>query len=82
MVMPDRRELEWRKFYASLAAVTDGLTEVFDRQGQELGLDGFAEAFRSVARRPLMEAHAVLLDTVRRFGAQTDDQTLLLMRRR
>jgi len=65
-----------------LAAVTDGLTEVFDRQGQELGLDGFAEAFRSVASRPLMEAHAVLLDTVRRFGAQTDDQTLLLMRRR
>jgi hypothetical protein len=65
-----------------LTAVTDGLTEVFDRQGEELGLDGFAEALRSVADRPLMEAHASLLDTVRRFGSQTDDQTLLLMRRR
>ena len=65
-----------------LAAITDGLTEVFDRQGQELGLDGFAEALRLVADRPLMQAHASLLDTVRRFGSQTDDQTLLLMRRR
>ncbi len=65
-----------------LAALTDGVTEVFDRRGQELGLDGFAEALRSVADRPLREAHASLLDTVRRFGSQTDDQTLLLMRLR
>ncbi len=65
-----------------LAALTDGVTEVLDRQGQELGLDGFAEALRSVSDRPLREAHASLLNTVRRFGSQTDDQTLLLMRRR
>ena len=64
-----------------LAAHTDGVTEVFDRRGQELGLDGLAEALLSVADRPLMEAHARLLDTVRRFGPQTDDQTLLLSRR-
>ena len=34
-----------------------------------------------MADLPLTQAHASLLDTVRRFGSQTDDQTLLLMRR-
>jgi sigma-B regulation protein RsbU (phosphoserine phosphatase) len=65
-----------------LAAITDGLTEVFDRNEQELGLDHFADAVRSVADRPVMDAHASLFETVRRFGPQTDDQTLLLIRRR
>jgi hypothetical protein len=65
-----------------LVALTDGLTEVFDRRGAELGLDGFAEAVRSAADRPLKEAHAFLLGVARRFGPQSDDQTLLLIRRR
>jgi hypothetical protein len=64
-----------------LAAITDGLTEVFDRHDQEFGLDRFTEALRSIVDRPLIEAHAFLLEIVRRFGPQTDDQTLLLIRR-
>ena len=65
-----------------LAAFTDGMFEVFDEKGAELGLDRFAEAVASVAERPPREAHAALLDVVRRFGLQSDDQTLLLIRRR
>lgn len=66
----------------TLVAFTDGMTEVFDEHEEELGLDRFTEALRSVIGRPLTTAHASMLETVRRFGAQTDDQTLLLIRRR
>jgi hypothetical protein len=65
-----------------LAALTDGVTEVFDGRDQEFGMDCFAEALRSIGNRPIREAHAALLETVRRFGPQIDDQTLLLIGRR
>jgi hypothetical protein len=73
------RVLWWSIGFGSLAVAS---AEVFDREDEELGLDGFADAVQSVVNRPLLQAHASLLERVRRFGPQTDDQTLLLMRRR
>ncbi len=63
-----------------LVVLTDGLTEVFDGQGEEFGIERLCEAVRSVAQEPLQRAHAELLEKVRAFGPQTDDQTLLLLR--
>src|SRR5262245_270984 len=59
---------------------TDGLTEVRDRNGNMLGEDGFVELVRRHAHRPLAELQTALFDAVRAFGAQDDDQTLLVVR--
>jgi serine phosphatase RsbU (regulator of sigma subunit) len=60
--------------------LTDGLSEVFDRHGKELGLDEIKSAFAKNAELPLpdllVKLHAVAQD----FGAQNDDQTILLAR--
>jgi hypothetical protein len=59
---------------------TDGLTEVRDRGGEELGEERFVELVRAHAHEPLAELQAALLDAVRAFGTQDDDQTLLVAR--
>lgn len=65
-----------------LALVTDGLTEVFDRQDRELGLDAIKAVLVRHAAAPLVE----IADTLRRgalaHGSQLDDQTVLLLRHR
>jgi hypothetical protein len=63
-----------------LAVVTDGLFEVFDAKDRDFGLDGIKEALASSANRPLADIASHLLERVRAFGAQLDDQTLLLIR--
>ena len=63
-----------------LAVVTDGLFEVFDAKDRDFGLDGIKQALASSANRPLADIATHLLDRVRAFGAQLDDQTLLLIR--
>jgi hypothetical protein len=64
-----------------LAIVTDGLIEVFDAKGQELG-DGYIEsALTRLASLPLSEISDGIFTSAKRFGKVTDDQSLLLLRR-
>jgi len=60
--------------------LTDGLTEVFDRNGEEFGQARIERIVAEHADRPLREIHDRILAAVRAFGPQTDDQTLLLAR--
>lgn len=64
-----------------LVVLTDGLIEVQDRAGRQLGLDGFERLIVEVADRPLDEIFSHLTDAVRARGPGDDDQTLLLIRR-
>lgn len=64
-----------------LLLLTDGLIEVFDRQGVELGLDRAKRALAENANRPLREISESLIRLARNHGAATDDQTLFLARR-
>ncbi|MGA7708434.1 MAG: PP2C family protein-serine/threonine phosphatase, partial [Acidobacteriaceae bacterium] len=64
-----------------LAIVTDGLTEIFDKKGEEAGdgyirtilLKEYGRSLEQIANRMLAEANA--------WGARSDDQSLLLVRR-
>lgn len=60
--------------------LTDGLSEVFNRRGAELGLEPISGAFAKHADLPLPDLHAQLRKLVENFGAQSDDQTVLLAR--
>jgi serine phosphatase RsbU (regulator of sigma subunit) len=64
-----------------LALLTDGLIEVFDSAGRELGFEWAKVALGAVADRPLAEIAGHLLSGARSHGAQLDDQSLLLIRR-
>lgn len=67
-----------------LAIVTDGLTEVADKQENELGIEALQAVLLESARRAasLQELLNALLERASRHGKQTDDQTVLLVRRR
>jgi hypothetical protein len=65
-----------------LALITDGLTEVFDRSDRELGIDAVKRLLAASAGRPLREIADAIVAQSRAHGAQLDDQTLLLIRRR
>lgn len=60
--------------------LTDGLSEVFDRRGKELGLDAIKSVFAVNAQLPLPALFAKLLEPAHDFGVQNDDQTILLVR--
>ncbi len=60
--------------------LTDGLTEVFDPNGEEFGETRIERIVTQHADRPLREIHDTILAAVRGFGPQADDQTLLLAR--
>lgn len=64
-----------------LAILTDGLTDVFDRNDREFGLARIEAYLRACADRPLAEIASGLMAQVQQHGPQTDDQTLLLIRR-
>jgi serine phosphatase RsbU (regulator of sigma subunit) len=64
-----------------LAIITDGFTEVFDAQEQEIGLEKFKSLLLGCAEKPLPSVYQDLLSATRRFGEQSDDQTMLLIRR-
>lgn len=63
-----------------LAIVSDGLTEVFDAHDDDFGLEGVKAALARHARDPLEVVAARVVESVRRHGPQTDDQTILLVR--
>ena len=64
-----------------LAILTDGFTEVFDRQEQEFGMERFKRHLLACAEQPLEEIYRELRTATMAFGEQSDDQTLLLVRR-
>lgn len=64
-----------------VAIVTDGLTEIFDGEDQELGDRYIESTLTRLAVRPLAEVADGIFQAARAFGKATDDQTLLLLRR-
>jgi serine phosphatase RsbU (regulator of sigma subunit) len=64
-----------------LAVITDGLTEVFDRADEEFGLERLKQTLQGAASRPLASVADAILGAARAYGPQSDDQTLLLIRR-
>ncbi len=63
-----------------LALITDGFTEVFDSEERELGLEEFKTALAACAEKPLPQIYQELRTRALKFGKQTDDQTMLLIR--
>lgn len=65
-----------------LALVTDGLFEVFDAKDRDLGFEGIKQVLAAASSndRPLAEIASRLLERIRAFGPQLDDQTVLLIR--
>ncbi len=64
-----------------LVLLTDGLTEVFDKAGTELGFDAISVVVRDTGARPLPEIAAAIFERASRHGPPSDDQSLLLIRR-
>lgn len=64
-----------------LAMITDGLSEVFNRAGEELGVEPIAEVFRMTEDRSLKEIATAIFNRANQHGARTDDQSLLLIRK-
>jgi sigma-B regulation protein RsbU (phosphoserine phosphatase) len=62
------------------AVLTDGLTEVADAQGRELGLEGVKRLVAGNADRPLDALMEAVMTGTRAHGTPHDDQTLLLVR--
>ncbi len=63
-----------------LAVITDGFTEVFDSKDREFGIEEFKSMLLACAQRPLPEIYQQLRANTMKFGEQTDDQTMLLIR--
>lgn len=64
-----------------LVVATDGVLEVCDRKEQEFGIERLEQMIEGHATRPLPEIAQTILAQARAFGKQTDDQTLLVVRR-
>lgn len=63
-----------------LAIVTDGLTEVFNTRGEELGDSYIKRTLERERNRPLDQIAATLLAQATEWGPRSDDQSLLLVR--
>ena len=64
-----------------LAVITDGFTEVFDSSEREFGMERFKSLLLACAEKPLPEIYRELRAATLAFGEQSDDQTMLLIRR-
>lgn len=63
-----------------LVLLTDGLTEVFDRSGREMGIAPLKEVLGSSASQELPDLFSSMRATALKFGKQDDDQTMLIVR--
>ena len=63
-----------------LLLLTDGLTEVFDKNGRELGIERVKDVFRRSATNALPELSTSVREAALSFGKQNDDQTMLIIR--
>ena len=59
---------------------TDGLLEVTNAKGEELGLDGIKAVMSAHAANPVNVNFQAIRDAANRYGHATDDQSLLLVR--
>jgi serine phosphatase RsbU (regulator of sigma subunit) len=64
-----------------LAIVTDGLTEIFNKEGEEAGDGYIRKALVKEYSQPLAEIANRLLAEAKAWGTRSDDQSLLLVRR-
>jgi serine phosphatase RsbU (regulator of sigma subunit) len=64
-----------------LVVATDGVLEVCNRSGEEFGIERLEKNIAGNVQRPLAEMGEAILAGARTFGKQTDDQTLLVIRR-
>jgi hypothetical protein len=64
-----------------LVVATDGVLEVSDKNEEEFGVERLEQTIEAHARRPLPDLAKSILEKARAFGKQTDDQTLLVIRR-
>lgn len=60
--------------------LTDGLTEVFDRSGREMGIAPLKEVLGKSASQELPELFSSMRARALNFGKQDDDQTMLIVR--
>ncbi len=60
--------------------LTDGLTEVENEKGEELGWERLRDICAANRSKSLQEIHDAVMSTVAGFGRQEDDQTLALVR--
>jgi sigma-B regulation protein RsbU (phosphoserine phosphatase) len=63
-----------------LVVATDGILEVAKKGGAEWGVDGLKDVIAAHAADPLATLAEKILAAARGFGAQFDDQTILLVR--
>jgi serine phosphatase RsbU (regulator of sigma subunit) len=63
-----------------LLLLTDGFSEVFDGNGNELGMEPIKSKFVEMATQPLPLIFDSLRSLSLKFGKQDDDQTMLLLR--
>jgi serine phosphatase RsbU (regulator of sigma subunit) len=63
-----------------LVLLTDGLTEVFDRNGTEMGMEPIKDVVLRSAAQELPELSASIRQAALNFGQQSDDQTMLIVR--
>jgi serine phosphatase RsbU (regulator of sigma subunit) len=64
-----------------LLVATDGILEACNKKEEEFGLDRLKHAIEGSAGAPLAEMAGSILEVVRAFGKQADDQTILIVRR-
>ncbi|HZZ39782.1 MAG TPA: PP2C family protein-serine/threonine phosphatase [Acidobacteriaceae bacterium] len=64
-----------------VVVATDGVLEVCNRRDEEFGIERVETAIGAEARAPLTHVAERILRDTRAFGAQVDDQTLLVIRR-
>jgi hypothetical protein len=62
-----------------LLLLTDGLTEVFNADGEEFGLERVKQVVIEHSGSPLQHLFEAVMSRVRAHGPQLDDQTLLLV---
>ena len=63
-----------------LLILTDGFTEIFDKKRNEFGTEALKAAFLQYVDLPLEEIFLRTRAATANFGAQEDDQTMLLVR--
>ena len=60
--------------------MTDGISEVPNDRDEEFGLDRLEQLLTRYAAQPLPQIWESIMDEVKRYGRQQDDQSMLLVR--
>lgn len=63
-----------------LVVATDGILEVSDKNGEELGVERLKDVIAANTQVPLADLAAKILDAAQALGKQLDDQTILIVR--